>query len=161
MTTLTDAPAGEANELVLSMTLDAPRASVWRCWTEPELLKQVFAPAPWTTPEAALDVRAGGSQQITMRSPEGEDMAMQAVYLEVVPGRRLVGTDAYTEAWVPAAKPFMTVILSFEDAPGGGTVYEARVRHWSVEDRDRHAAMGFHEGWTICARQVEALARTL
>ena len=37
-------------DLVLSMVLDAPRASVYRCWTEAELLKQWFAPKPWSTP---------------------------------------------------------------------------------------------------------------
>src|SRR3546814_7253425 len=74
-------------DFVLSMTLDAPRANVWRCWTEPDLLKQWFAPAPWTTPEAEMDVRPGGASRIVMRSPEGQDMPCRGVYLEVAPKR--------------------------------------------------------------------------
>ena len=54
-----------------------------------------------------------------MRGPDGTDMPNRGVYLEVVPNERLVVTDAYTEAWVPAQKPFMTVILTFADEDGG------------------------------------------
>ena len=36
-------------ELVLCRIIDAPREKVYRCWTEPELLKQWFAPKPWIT----------------------------------------------------------------------------------------------------------------
>lgn len=46
-------------ELVLDLTLNAPREKVWRCWTEPELMKQWFAPAPWTTPRVEIDLRPG------------------------------------------------------------------------------------------------------
>ncbi len=45
-------------ELVLIRLIDAPRDKVYRCWTEPELLMQWFAPKPFTTAEARLDVRA-------------------------------------------------------------------------------------------------------
>ena len=44
-------------ELVLTRIIDAPREKVFRAWTDPELLKQWFAPLPYTTPAAELDVR--------------------------------------------------------------------------------------------------------
>ena len=44
-------------ELVLDRLLDAPRETVYRCWTDPKLLVQWFAPEPWSTPRAEL-VRA-------------------------------------------------------------------------------------------------------
>jgi len=106
-------------------------------------------------------VRPGGTSDITMRSPEGEDLPNAGVYLEVVPNERLVLTDAYTRAWQPAEKPFMTLILTFEDAPGGGTKYTARVRHWTVEDRKTHEEMGFHAGWGLATDQLEAVAAGL
>jgi uncharacterized protein YndB with AHSA1/START domain len=37
------------------------------------------------------------------------------VYLEVVENERLVFTDAYTEAWQPSQKPFMTLIVTFDE----------------------------------------------
>jgi len=73
---------------------------------------------------------------------------------------RLVFTDAYTQAWEPAEKPFMTVILTFEDEDGK-TRYMARVRHWTVADREAHEQMGFHQGWGQCADQLAALVAKL
>jgi len=137
-------------ELVLTRIFNAPPEKVFRAWTEPEWLTQWFAPLPWTTPRAELDVRPGGANLIVMRSPEGENFPNSGVYLEVVKNERLVFTDAYTRAWEPSDQPFMTVILTFEDI-GGKTRYTARVRHWTAADRERHEQMGFHEGWGQCA----------
>lgn len=141
------------NELVLTRLIDAPRAKLYRAWTDPELLKQWFAPLPYTTPHAETDVRPGGSSLIVMRGPEGPDMPNRGVYLEVVPNEKLVFTDAYTEAWVPSEKPFMTVTLTFENEDGK-TRYTARVRHWTKADTETHEKMGFHVGWGICADQL-------
>ena len=147
-------------ELVLTRLIDAPREMLYRCWTEPALLKQWFAPKPYATPLAEMDVRPGGSSLIVMRGPDGQDMTNRGVYLDVVPNERLVLTDAFTEAWQPSAKPFMTVILTFEKQ-GEKTLYTARVRHWTVEDREAHEKMGFHVGWGICTDQLAALAARL
>ena len=143
-------------ELTLTRLIDAPREKLYRAWTDPTLLKQWFAPLPYTTPVAELDVRPGGSAFIVMRGPDGKDLPNRGVYLDVVPNQRLISTDAYTKAWEPAAKPFMTLILTFEDE-GGKTRYTARVRHWTVADRETHEKMGFHQGWGICADQLTAL----
>ena len=152
--------ASADHELVLTRLIDVPRDKLYRCWTEPRLITQWFTPPPWTTPSAQVDVRPGGASLITMRGPDGTEMPNRGVYLEVVPNAKLVFTDAYTEAWVPSAKPFMTVILTFEDE-GGKTRYTARVRHWTAEDREAHEKMGFHEGWGIATDQLAALAATL
>jgi uncharacterized protein YndB with AHSA1/START domain len=152
--------AASDRELVLTMMLDAPREKVWRAWTEPELLKQWFAPAPFTTPHAELDVRPGGASLIVMAAPDGTEMPNPGVYLEVIPNEKLVFTDAYVGDWEPKENPFMTAILTFEDIDGR-TRYTARVRHWSVADSERHEQMGFHTGWEICGRQLEAVAAKL
>lgn len=152
---MTAAPSSD-RELVLTRLIDAPRAAVFRAWTDPDLLKRWFAPRPYTTPVAELDVRPGGASLVVMRSPDGREMPNRGVYLDVVENERLVFTDAYTQAWEPSQKPFMTVILTFEDE-GGRTRYTARVRHWTAADREAHEAMGFHEGWGRCADQLAAL----
>lgn len=158
MTVVTEIKAADDRELVITRLIDAPRELVYRCWTDAELLKKWFAPSPWTTPEAKLDVRAGGANRIVMRSPEGEDYPNLGVYLEVVPNEKLVFTDAFTDAWAPSDKPFMVVTITFEDV-GAKTRYTARVRHWSVEDREVHEKMGFHQGWGQCASQLEDTAK--
>lgn len=147
-------------DLVLTRIIDAPREKVYRAWAEPELLKQWFAPLPYTISLAEIDLRPGGSNLIVMRAPDGEEIPNRGVYLEVVKNERLVFTDAYSKAWEPSEKPFMTVIMTFEDE-GGKTKYTALARHWTVADREAHEKMGFHQGWGQCADQLAALVAKL
>jgi uncharacterized protein YndB with AHSA1/START domain len=148
-------------DLVITRDIAAPRENLYRCWTEPELMKQWFAPKPWTTTHAETDVRPGGASNVVMRGPDGQEFPNPGVYLEVVPNERIVSTDAYTRAWEPAEKPFMTLILTFEDLGNGRTRYTARARHWTEADREAHEKMGFHEGWGQCTSQLAELAARL
>jgi uncharacterized protein YndB with AHSA1/START domain len=148
-------------DLVITRDIAATPRQLYRCWTEPELMKQWFAPKPWTTPHVEVDLRVGGASLVVMRGPDGQEFPNPGVYLELVPDQRIVATDAYTSAWVPSAKPFMTLILSFEDLGGGMTRYTARARHWSEADREAHEKMGFAEGWGQCTSQLAELAATL
>jgi uncharacterized protein YndB with AHSA1/START domain len=149
------------HQLELTRLIDAPREKLFRCWTEPSLMKQWFAPRPLTTPVAEVDLRVGGASNIVMEMPDGQQIPCPGTYLEIVPNRKLVFTDAYTGDWVPKdGKPFMTAIITFDDEDGK-TRYTARVRHWSAEDLKTHEEMGFHGGWALCADQLEALAKTI
>ena len=150
----------EALELEINLLLDAPREKLFRAWRDPDLLRQWFAPAPWSIAGAELDFRPGGTSRIVMKSPEGQQIPMEGVYLEIVENEKIVTTDAYGEDWAPADHPFFTAIVTFEDE-GNKTRYRARARHWRREDHDRHEQMGFKEGWTQCARQLESLAKEL
>jgi uncharacterized protein YndB with AHSA1/START domain len=149
-----------ANELVLTRLIDASREKLFRCWTEPSLMKRWFAPTPVITTTAEVELRVGGANLVVMRTPDGQEIPCPGTYLEIVPNEKLVFTDAYTGDWIPSGKPFMTAIITFEDEDGK-TRYTARVRHWSKEDYDTHAKMGFHQGWGQCADQLEALAKTI
>lgn len=148
-------------ELVLQRVLHASREKLYRCWTTPELIVQWFTPPPFKTTKAVMDVRAGGASNITMQGPDGQEFSNPGLYLEVVPNEKLVFTDAFTGAWEPSQKPFMTGILTFEDAGPGKTRYTARVRHWTVADREAHEKMGFHQGWAVATDQLEALAQKI
>lgn len=147
-------------DLVLSRLLKAPRALVWRAWTEPELMKQWFAPKPFALSEVEIEVRSGGMFRGVMRGPEGEAFPLSGVYLEVVEGERLVTTDALDPGWRPSKAPFMTTIVTLADE-AGGTRYIARVLHRSEEDVKRHVEMGFFDGWGTCADQLEQVAQSL
>ena len=154
------ATASSQRELTISRTIDASPEKVFRAWTEPELLKKWFVPNPWSVSSAELDVRPGGSCVVVMRSPDGHEFPSSGVYLEVVRNKRIVFTDAYTKAWEPSEKPFMTVVVTLDDL-NGKTLYTARVFHWTVADREAHEKMNFHQGWSQCAEQLAALAATL
>jgi uncharacterized protein YndB with AHSA1/START domain len=148
--------ATEGRDLVLTRIIEAPPEGVFRAWTEPDLLKQWFAPPPFTTSQVETDVRPGGSSLIVMRSPDGNEFPNRGVYLDVVANERLVLTDAFVKAWEPSEKPFMTIELTFEDIDGK-TKYTARIHHWTTADREQHEKMGFHQGWPICTEQLATL----
>lgn len=147
-------------DLVLERVVDVPPALMWRAWTEPEHLKKWFAPAPWTIADCEIDLMPGGRFRTVMRSPEGEEHPGDGCFLEVVPQKKLVFTDALAPGYRPAEGAFFTAVITFEPH-GDGTKYTAVAKHKDPETRNQHKEMGFHEGWGTCLDQLVALVKTL
>jgi uncharacterized protein YndB with AHSA1/START domain len=100
----------ENYDLVLERTLNAPRDLVWKAWTDPNLLKQWFAPKPYEISEVEMDLTPGGVFRIRMVGPDGFDTGHgnPGCVLEVVDGEKLVWTSALTPgfrrpSWPPKA----------------------------------------------------------
>jgi uncharacterized protein YndB with AHSA1/START domain len=147
-------------DLVLERVINVPPELVWQAWTRPEHVKRWFAPAPWSVSECEIDLRPGGAFRTVMRSPEGEAHPGVGCFLEIVENRRLVFTDALEPGYRPAKEPFFTAVVTME-AAGAGTRYVARAIHRDAEGRDKHEAMGFHQGWSAALDQLVELAKTL
>lgn len=156
--TTTTSPLSE-RELVLVRETDIPAARLYAAWTTPELLVHWFTPQPWSTKSCEIDLRVGGTCRTVMVSPEGEEFPNVGVYLELIPNEKIVFTDAYRAGWEPNPDLFFTGVLTFETLPGGGTRYTARVMHWTKEACEKHAAMGFADGWGKAYDQLVELIR--
>ncbi len=158
-------PANPANadpqDLIINRLVRAPRATLWRAWTDPQLLKEWWCPKPWTTEVRALDLRPGGAFHTFMRGPDGGTSDNPGCFLQVVPQSRLVWTSLLTGDWRPAT-PWLafTAAISMADE-GAGTRYVAHVMHPDKATRDRHHELGFFEGWNTCIDQLEAFAQQL
>lgn len=139
-------------ELSVTRLIDAPRDTVYRVYTE--RTQEWFAPKPHSITAVDWDLRAGGRAFLEM-DVDGNRMPMDGVFLEVVPGEKLVSTDAFTPGWVPQG-PFMVSIVTFEEEEGK-TRYTARARHWSEDAQKQHEDMGFEQGWGQVADQLKAL----
>lgn len=139
-------------ELSVTRLIDALRDTVYRVYTE--RTQEWFAPKPHSITAVDWDLRAGGRAFLEM-DVEGSRMPMDGVFLEVVPGEKLVSTDAFTPGWAPQG-PFMVSIVTFEEEEGK-TRYTARARHWSEDAQKQHEDMGFEQGWGQVADQLKAL----
>jgi len=150
-----------SHELAIERTFDAPLDAVWRAVTEH--LTEWWCPRPWTSEIVALEWKSGGRFAITMHGPDGEVHAGDGALLDVVPRQRIVFTNMLGKDWAPQdARPIGIVgMFEFADAGDGRTRYRASARHWSEADAKTHAAMGFAEGWGVCADQLEEVARRL
>ena len=151
----------EPHELAIERHFDSPRDAVWRAVTDH--LTEWWCPRPWTSEIIALEWKSGGRFAITMHGPDGEVHAGDGVLLEVVPHERFVFTNMLGSGWAPQdAQPVGIVgMFEFADAPGGGTHFRSSARHWSEADRAKHEAMGFAQGWGVCADQLEEVAKRL
>lgn len=143
-------------ELSVTRHIAAPPERVWQIMTE--RLAEWWCPKPWTTEIIEQDWRAGGRTSTVMRGPNGEEIPGEGIFLEVIPNRRFVFTDAVTSDWTPQG-PFMIGLFELA-AEGDGTRYSARARHWTEEACQQHKEMGFEQGWAAVAEQLAALAES-
>lgn len=81
-------------ELVVTRTFDAPPASVFRAWSDPELFRKWWVPkgAPMTLVSCDMDVRTGGRYCLEFGFGD-QNMKFFGKYLDVVPGSRIVWTN--------------------------------------------------------------------
>ena len=147
-------------DLTLQRVIRAPRAAVWRAWTDPSRFERWWLPAPLTCKVDILDVRPGGGL-VTRMSEDGAAFVahMDASFLLVEDLERIVFTNAIDSQWRPAdpAPVAMTAEIVFGDHPQG-TDYRVIVRHGDPAARERHADLGFADGWGSVTEQLAAVA---
>lgn len=148
-------------DLELVRHLKAAPAKVWRCWTEPKLLEQWFAPKPVVTRDVKIDLRPGGVFSTTMDIPDIGTQTGDGCILEVIPERRLVWTDLLGPGFHPVAECFGFTACILLEPEGDGTLYRAIALHRTPDQRQSHQDMGFHSGWGTAADQLDAVAGAL
>jgi len=150
-----------AFDLVLERIIDASPEKVFKAYTDPAILAQWFAPKPWKIVDPIIEPRVGGRFNFIMHGPDGEVFPNSGVFLEVVPNRRIITTDAFTSDWKPSGQPFMVARVEMEPTADGKTKYTATASHWNADAMKQHEQMGFHEGWGTVADQLAEIVKTL
>jgi uncharacterized protein YndB with AHSA1/START domain len=140
-----EGPASD-RELVVSREIDAPRAAVWRAWTDPAQVKRWWGPHGMTTPVCEIDLRPGGAFRTVMRDAAGTDHPCKGRYRGVVEPERLVFDNAALDERGDVAFEILATV-TLDDQGGGRTKVTARVHHKSVAERENHERMGFFDGW--------------
>ncbi len=155
---------------VLERTFDAPRALVWRAWTEPKLLKRWYGPNVETIIHSH-DLKAGGAWLLEMKWG-GNSNFQRADYTEVTPVERLVWLHATTDAdWNIIASPMMAdwprvleTVVTFEE---DGERTKLRLTWIPHEATDAEitaftaAVEGMGKGWESGMKLLEELLAEL
>jgi uncharacterized protein YndB with AHSA1/START domain len=157
-------------DLSFERIVDVPKELIWRAWTQPQHLMPWFCPVPWKTIDCEIDLRPGGIFRTVMQSPEGQQLPNLGCYLDVITNEKLVWTNALMPGFRPATTPgtkgeeivgfaFTAMITLAEHA--GGTKYTATVIHGDEASCQKHAAMGFREGWGKALEQLVAYSKSM
>ncbi|MFE3174383.1 SRPBCC domain-containing protein [Amycolatopsis sp. NPDC059090] len=149
-------------DLSLDRVIRAPRKRVWDAWTDPASLARWWIPEPLWCRVDELDVRAGGAF-VTRMSEDGDTFVphLDACFLVVEDYERIVFTNALDSGWRPARpQPVaMTAEVVLRDHPDG-TDYRVVVRHGDPAARERHADLGFADGWGTVTAQLARVAES-
>lgn len=88
----------QRKEFTLTRTFKAPRALVWKAWTDPEQLAQWFGPAGTTMPVRKMDLRVGGTFHHCWRMPDGKEIWSLWVFREIDAPSKLVVVQSFSDA---------------------------------------------------------------
>jgi len=146
-------------DFVIARVFDAPRDLVWKCFAEPERMKEWFGPKGSVIVSSKMDFRVGGTYLGAMRDPGGRVMWAKFVYREILAPERLVWVHSFSdEAGGLTRHPLnatwpleLLTTVTFEDAPGGKTKITLR---WSPHNATAEeiktfdaARSGMTQGW--------------
>lgn len=82
--------SSKEKEVLITYVFDAPRELVFKAWTDPEQLKDWYAPSGCTIEFRSIDVRPGGTFHSCVHNPVFGDCWIKGIYQEVVFPERLV-----------------------------------------------------------------------
>jgi len=153
-----DRPASD-REMVVSRVIEAPRALVWRAWTDPAHLPQWWGPKGFSCETKEIDLRAGGRWRFTMVGPDGTCYPNRIMYEEFVSPERIV----YVIDDDGGGMTSFRSTASFEDL-GAATWVTMRVAFDSAQTREEMEKFGALEGGRstleCLAEHVAAMSRT-
>jgi uncharacterized protein YndB with AHSA1/START domain len=115
-------------EISATRIFEAPRALVFKMWTDPEHVERWWGPNGFTITTHEMDVRPGGVWRFIMHGPDGTDYPNKIVYVEIAPPERLV----YDHVSGP---PFHVTVL-FEEEGAQRTRLTARMVFETAAVRD-------------------------
>jgi len=150
---MTSDAASALPHVIFTRTLDAPRALVFKAWTDPKHLALWWGPDGFTNPVCEVDLRPRGELLIHMQG-FGETYPMKGTFVEIVAPERLVFTAA---ALNEAGEAYLEVhnTVTFAEHEGKTTLtLTARVVMARPEAAD--SLSGMEIGWNQSLERLVA-----
>jgi uncharacterized protein YndB with AHSA1/START domain len=127
---------GAESVIILTRVYDAPRELVWEAITEPKHVSRWWGGPGTTNPVCDMDVRPGGKWRHVMRFPDGRELNMSFVFVEVSKPEKLVWQTA------DAHKDILFTV-TLDALAASQTAWKLVARFQSPEDREIALSMGF------------------
>jgi uncharacterized protein YndB with AHSA1/START domain len=149
------------HDLTLTRTYDAPRARVFKAFTDPTHMAQWWGPHGFTTPICRAEARAGGELYLEMAGPAGtpweEPSPMYGSFVEVIEPEKIVFTAMLKNADGSIfLENLNTVTLTEAD---GKTTLTLHVRVLTAGPGSAEPLSGMREGWGQSLERLQAFVQ--
>ena len=132
---MTERTTNLLENLEITRIFDAPRALVWKAWTDPEIVMRWWGPNGFTSPACKIDFRVGGQYLYCMRTPDGWEGWSGGEYTEIISQEKIASVLFYADQngrVEPTDKNDAEVrdVVTFEDLGNGQTKLIFKRSHW-------------------------------
>jgi uncharacterized protein YndB with AHSA1/START domain len=134
------------SSISISRYFSEPPHEVWRAWTDPQLVKSWFGSDPnGTVLDASLDVRLGGTFEVTFRNSDDTQFTCIGAYKQIEKYQRLV----FTWTWKDRPEVMELVTLVFQAEQNGTLMI---FEHANIDAGTTH---GYETGWKSTFDKLE------
>ena len=148
------------NEIVINRVFNLPVSVVWLAWTDAEYFKKWWGPRGFTCPSSKMEARVGGKYLNCMRGPDGKEYWSTGVVKELIPERKLVVTDSFSddkgnikpasEYGMPGDWPKELLITVYLEEADGAT--KMKLKHQGIPGEMREDCI---KGWNESFDKLE------
>lgn len=131
-------------EILIEREFDAPRETIFKAFTDPELYVQWLGPRGLTMTLETFEPRDGGSWRYIQKDDAGNEFAFHGVNHEVTAPERIIGTFEWEG--LPERGHVILQTALFEKLPGNRTKLKQQSVFQTVMDRDGMMQTGMKEG---------------
>jgi uncharacterized protein YndB with AHSA1/START domain len=149
-------------QILITREFNAPRHSVWRAWTEPELVRRWWHAKRGEVTVCEIDFRLGGKWRYVQVTPDGFEVGFHGEYLEIVRDERLVTTETYEGLPEGVSdEEGSTVNTATFDEVGGRTTLTLLIQAANKTSRDAIIESGMEDGLQDALDLAEEVAVAL
>lgn len=148
----------ETSTVHVKREFNASLSNVWSAWTEPEILDQWWAPAPWKSVTKSMEFKVGSRRLYAMVSPENQERWSFFDYTSISPKTNFKYSATFCDS---EANPDPNIGSSYWDLTfteqENLTIVDIAIKRNSLAELEKVIEMGFKEGFTITLESLDKI----